>query len=489
MNNRIKGKMIKRATRVTSLLLIAAATATTVGCKFSNYENIGTTAQTAIGSQIDVTTDYNHTSTDYECTQQPLEKEESYEELLKDFNSVIKKYPEKIQIKLRKVFNKAYSNYGSVYEQLKVKGVPRRDIFMRNIFIEALDKNVKSIEFLDPFGDDYDRAWEESDGMSYFEEQTGKIVVMVEMGSDNKDVNDEELMHEIIHASQVELIRKMSLGTPEYYIWGEGEASAWARMLTSPLISFESQCLFGTEDKLYTAKGAGNGAYCVASRYYMQLLVLLGYNEMQQFKKNINSSKIINDLSSEYGIDGKKYYENIQKVMNSANCEKDEYIDLLVQNDATFKNCLMKKLSALKSAEEIKDFFDIYRMMNIQYGITYEERYVKNDVDIGYIDKTKEKIDNSHIENELFKKMQNIGAFDPLSTVPSEQRQIFDTLLYLKAQEDESYLPYTLKKSNLSYDGENVIISNKDITISTNIKTHDTTKLNKQVSGYNMFAG
>ena len=146
----------------------------------------------------------------------------------------------------------------------------------------------------------------------------------------------------------------------------------------------------------------------------------------------------------------------------------------------------MKKLSTLKEEKEIKDFFDVYRMMNIQYKLTYEETYYKG-YDVVYVDKTNSKIDNSDIENELFKKMNNIGAFDSLSTNSKEQKNIFDALLNPKADEYDSCIPYTLKNSDLSYDGKNVIISSKDTTIVTNVNTKTTTRVNKQVTGYNIF--
>lgn len=486
MNNKNKNEMIKWSTRITSLFLSTITAVTMAGCKLNknkSNENTITTTSISVESQNDPIIDNTSDSYKYTEKDETPAKEESYEELSKEFNGVIKKYPKEVQGKLKEVFNKAYSNYDNIYVQLKDKGVPRKGAFIKHVFIESLDKKVKSIEFLDPYGDDYDRAWEESDGKSYFEESTGKMVIMKEAG----EIKDEDFLHEIIHATQTDLLKRINTTSPEYYIWGEGEAAAWAKMLISPTISEESQYLFGTDTKLYSVYGAGNSSYTVASKYYTQLLVLLGYNEMQQFKKNPSSSKIISALSTKYGIDGQTYYNDMQKVMGSAvNDAKEQNIDLLIKNDKTFKNCLMKKLSTLKDEKEIKDFFDVYRMMNIQYKLTYKEIYYKG-YDVVCVDKTNSKIDNSDIENELFKKMNNIGAFNSLSTDAKEQRNIFDALLNPKADEYDSCIPYTLKNSNLSYDGKNVIISNENTTIVTNVNTKTTTRLNKQVPGYNIY--
>ena len=284
------------------------------------------------------------------------------------------------------------------------------------------------------------------------------------------------------------VINKLDSTTAEYCNWGEGEANAWAYMLTYPTIENESDVLFypekGNEDKMYTFFGTGNSFYTLATRYYMQLLTLVGYDAVEEFKKNPDSSKIVEILSSKYGIDGKTYYDNMQKVTESAmNYEDSKNIDLLVGNEEIYFKCLEKKLASANSNDEVLELFNYSRYYNSQYAGLYQTYKGGRYVSEKYLSAKENYLKN------LFLKVEDTGALNGLASDSDERFKIFYAIMNPEVDiHNEGKQPVSLATSKITYDGTYVGISNSKSSVNINTETRIITPASKNTIGYNIFS-
>lgn len=477
MNNKNKNEAIKWSTRITSLFLSTITAVTISGCKLNknNNKNSVTTTTTSIET-VNTSTEETLTNsvepTNIEDKNLTKKHDAEYKKLENELNDAIKKYPTEVKKELKELFDMVYTNYDNVYNLLKFTKMPEKKELINKLLISPLKNNIKTIKFTN------------TEVNSYFDYEKKEICVAKENGKIRKNI----LFEEIIHSTQMNEINKLETTTSEYCILGEGEANAWSYMLTSPTIENESDLLFypekGNEDKMYTFFGTGNSFYTIATRYYMQLLTLLGYDTLEEFKNNPDSSKIIESLTTKYGIDGKSYYDNMQEVTYSAmNHEDSENIDLLVGNEEIYFTCLEKKLLSLNSNDEIMQFFDYSRYYNSQYAGLYQEYKNRR-----YVSQKYSNIKEEYLNN-LFLKIEDVGALTKLSENQNERFNIFYTIMNPEVDiHNDGKQPISLATSTISYDGNNITISNPESsTVIINTKTRMILPSNKSVNGYNIF--
>lgn len=483
MNDKNKNEVIKWSTRITSLFLSTVTAVTMAGCKLNknknNNENTITT--TSISMESENTSPISESLPDIDTVEitkleaeqrRKIQDEKEYKKLKPELDNAIKKYPSEVQKELKELFDTVYTNYDDIYNLLKFSKIPKKEELINNLLINPLKNNIKTIKFTN------------TGSSSYFDYDKKEICIAKE----NEKVRKNVLFEEIIHSTQMNVINKLDSTTAEYCNWGEGEANAWAYMLTYPTIENESDVLFypekGNEDKMYTFFGTGNSFYTLATRYYMQLLTLVGYDAVEEFKKNPDSSKIVEILSSKYGIDGKTYYDNMQKVTESAmNYEDSKNIDLLVRNEEIYFECLEKELSCANSNDEVLELFNYSRYYNSQYAGLYQiykgGRYVSEK----YLSAKENYLKN------LFLKVEDTGALNGLASDSDERFKIFYAIMNPEVDiHNEGKQPVSLATSKITYDGTHVGISNSKSSVNINTETRIITPASKNTIGYNIFS-
>ena len=450
--------------RITSLSLAALMALGLSGCKTNKEKSQFISESSSIVIEAD---DY------FVSNKKDTNEISNYDELLATLKTNASQFDTDTQQELEELFNIIYTNYDNVSDLLKFNGFPSKDDLIMEKFIEPL-KNIKFIKTIkqgdENFLDNLDRIGGAS---CYKKEENG--IYLVYWGSESEAERHRVLFEEIIHSTQKELTESDTMDGCDYYIFGEGEANAISGLLVEDKINNTNSFLFYDENNKnheYCNHGIGGYHYTLASKYYMYLVTLVGYDTVNSFKENTDSKIISDKLTNLYGIDGIEYYDNMKKVIADAFSDiTDKRTDMFVENEQIYYRCLDKRLSYINTEEETKDFFDLYRYMINQYGSEYNE-YDENG---NYIDKTSTKFDRSAIEEKLFNKMVSFKIFDNLSESKNNQKAIFYALLYPKRKYDESCYPSSLKKCNVSYDGENVIIEYGKDCFVTNLNSRETT--------------
>lgn len=462
--------------RITSFGLAAVMAVTMAGCTVNrDNDKNPVNNETITTSTLDVTTpneviQKNETEIETEIetstpgTPKVIDVDISYDELIEEFYASIEKFDDATQDYLKNVFSIAYSNADDLIDTLSPLGIPNKNAFFR-------DKIVKSLEKIDFFkivtedSDEFSDLYQKYTTSRYVMEENG-IYMFITGWNYTEQV--QVALEEIIHAGQDNLI-KANIDYATFEILTEGEANLYAWALAFGNINNDSLDFFrfkNNDKDLFQMYGSGHHDHSIASKYYIYLMSLVGYDVMNEMRNKYNPSLLITKLSSSYQLDGEKLLNDMADVMVDAACGiEDGRTDMMLNVEKTFNRCLEKKVSKLDNKKDVKDFIRLYRFMNIQLGT----RHLQKDSNGNYHDITNkdEFLSRTRIEDILFEKAKRFGILkDHVIGLPDDeliQRTIFNKGFIDSPRPDDygdNFYSIDIFKSKVKYNSNNLKIEN-----------------------------
>ena len=350
--------------KITSLGLAAVMAVTMAGCTVSRDNDKNPVNNETITSTTLEVTSPNVTSPSEVTEAAEVKIPETpkvevanitYEELMNEFYASIEKFDDATQDYLKSIFSIAYSNADDLIDTLSPLGIPNKNVFFQ-------EKIVKSLEKIDFFKvvleetDEYEELREKYETSRYVMEENG-IYMFVTGWNQSEQI--QVALEEIIHAGQDNLI-KANIDFATFEILTEGEANLYSWALAFGNINNDSLDFFRYKDNdkdLFQMYGSGHNDHSIASKYYIYLMSLVGYDVMNEMRNKYNPSLLITKLSSSYQLDGEKLLNDMADVMVDAACGiEDGRTDMMLNVEKTFNKCLEKEVSKLDNKKDVKDF-------------------------------------------------------------------------------------------------------------------------------------
>ena len=472
-------KMLEKSKiKVTSLGLAAVMAVTMAGCTLSrdndknpvNNETITTTTMEVEAPNItEDAIEEVETTEEVKETAPSVVKEVvqdiTYDELLEKFDASIEKFDAPTKDYLKQVFEIAYSNADDLLNTLSPLGLPNKNAF----FLQKIVKPLQKIDFFKVIteeNDDYSDLYQKYTTSRYVKEENG-IYMFVAGWNENEQV--QVALEEIIHAGQDYLI-DANIDYATFEILTEGEANLYAWALAFGNINNDSLDFFyfkNSKKDLFQLYGSGYHDHSIASKYFIYLMSLVGYDAIDDLKyNNVDLSDIETKLSTTYNINGPKLLSDMADVMVDAACKiNDARTDMMLNIEKTYNECLTKKVSKLDSKKDVMDYIRLYRFMNIQLGTRH---LVKHDDGV-YEDVTNkdEYLNRTHIEDLLFEKATEFGILkDYVVGLPEDvniQRTIFDKGFVNSPRPDDygdNFYSIDIFTSKITYKGNSLNVEN-----------------------------
>lgn len=384
--------------RITSFSLATLITLSMAGCSLKRNDNKEKiiTSTTSISETItNISTSDEVLETLNQTTASSMDHE--YNKLLKELEKNTKQFDSSVQTILKELVTTIYNNKDNVNEILDCFGFPDVETIINERIIKEL-KDIKFIYIKTSEDDEYYDDLEKFGGSHYSKKEKG-IYVLCE---------PEEVLHvlaeEIFHSGQTWEEACNEFNT--YCLLGEGEANLYSWLLVDGCINPNEYYFYeGKNDNIVNiGYGLGNGYYVLATKYYMYLNALLGYDTIEEFKNTLNSSMLTNKLNEMYGIDGERFYNNILEIIADGSEYAGTKNDQFVKCENTFITCMNVMINGAKSNEEKQNILNKYKYLN-QFG--YKNEVYDNDGNL-IKDGTNDKLEG---RKDLLDKLFSISGF------------------------------------------------------------------------------
>lgn len=469
---KLEDKLSNVKVRITSLGLAAIMVVVMGGCTVNrDNDKNPVNNETITTSNIDLTKPNVSPDVKVDVKEEvevktPEVKNITYEELIESFDTSIEKFDDATQDYLGKIFSIAYSNADDLLSALSPANMPNKNVF----FYEKIVKPLQKIDFfkiVSEEDEDYSDLRQKYTTSRYIKEENG-IYMFITGWNQNEQV--QIALEEIIHAGQDYLIESDSIDYAIFEILTEGEANLYAWALAFGNINNDSLDFFYFKDRgkdLFQMYGSGHNDHSIASKYYVYLLSLVGFESLDYLKENdVDMSSIASMLTSLYNIDGEKFLKDMADVMVDAACGIDNArTNIMLNVEKTYNDCLLKKISRLDSRKDVIKWIRLYRFINIQLGT----RHLEKDSNDNYHDITNkdEFLDRTKIEDILFEKATEFGILDDFVVgLPSDlptQREIFEKGFVNSPRPEEygdNFYSIDIFKSKITYKQGNINIEN-----------------------------
>ena len=463
---RRKANAIKPGIRIVSFLLALLLVFTITGC--TSQKDSDTPSES---EPVTTTTAPQQTST----TREPVSTTEnidekmrydkvSYEELVANLNENTKRFDPDLQAYVKDIVSIAYQNAGELCSVLQSVGVPEKEILLNEKVIKSLGK-IDLLRIFSEMDDDYSEFWNQYQTSRYVKEENA-IYMFVTSWNQTEQV--QILLEELVHAGQDYVLDSdVDYSVTEILTEGEANLYAWAMgfgNINNDALDFMR--FRKNDNDLFQLYGAGHQDHAAASKYYIYLLSLVGYNAMNYLKYNDVDMKVITDkISQLYGVDGEHFFNlMVDVIVDLATGIEDGRTDMMLEIEKTYNECLLQIVETLSSKEEIEAFLKLYRFINIQFGTRHLVRDQETD---NYTDVTAQdaSLSREKIESALFEKMEACGLLKTMvSGLPADQamqKQIFDLIVDPPRPEEygDNYYSIDISASKISYAPERRLLT------------------------------
>ena len=380
----------------------------------------------------------------------------SYEEMLKNLDKNTERFEPNLQAYLKEVVSIAYQNAGELCSVLGSIGAPAPEILLNEKVVKSLGK-IDRLRIVKESDDDYGALRKKYETSRYLDEENAIYVFLTGW---NYTEQVQVVLEELVHAGQ-DYILEADVEFSDLQILTEGEANLYAWALAFGNINNDSLAFMtfpDNEDDLFQLYGAAHHDHAAASKFYIYLLSLVGYDVMNNLKNNDVDMKTVTDrITQLYGIDGERFYELMKLVMvDLATDIMNGRTNLMLKVEKMYNDCLLQKVEKLSSREEIEAFLKLYRFINIQFGTRHSYHDPEEDT---YTDVTAENryLSRKNIEAALFEKVKACGLLeDMVSGLPDDQatqKQIFDMIVDSPRPKNdgENYYAIDISASKITY--------------------------------------
>ena len=403
----------------------------------------------------------------------------SYEELMANLNENVKRFDPDLQAYVKDIVSIAYQNAGELCSALQATGIPKKEILLNEKVVKSLGK-IDRLLVVTEMEDDYSALREKYETSRYVQDENAIYVFITGW---NRTEQVQILLEELVHAGQdYALDANIDFSATEILTEGEANLYAWAMgfgNINNDALDFMR--FRKSEDDLFQLYGAGYHDHAAASKYYIYLLSLVGYNVMNYLKYNEADLKTVTDrITQLYGVDGERFLELMCLVIvDLATNIEDMRTDMMLEVEKIYNECLLQKVEKLSSKEEIEAFLKLYRFINIQFGTRHLVQDQETDT---YTDETAKdaSLSRENIDSALFEKVSACGLLeDMVSGLPDDQttqKQIFDMIVDSPRPEDygDNYYSIDISASRIRY-----APADRSLTIENQNGSHCRISLNK----------
>ena len=352
------------------------------------------------------------------------------------------------------IYNMISENYDSYYKLYKMADVPDKDTYIRNHLIQPLE-NIGNLEFININSNEAQELLNSGFSIAWFTINLLGENEIVLLYSD-VDWDSEYLYHEISHVQNINCVNNIEFGYINdkwmqsiYDIFIEGHAT-FHQQLVNNLYQLNSaywQVSNSSKNTIFYAKSNGKG-YIQYYNIYANLLLVAGYDVMEEISLTADISILQNALEEKYGKDiARALLSNIEKI-TLEDVEQNERYNSCVEFQNAMIDALCVKLDKLNNKEGIEDFLEFYKLY--QYYLL--PRVFETDDKYNTPEITYQVFNISKLEDKLTEKMLELGVI--------ESKVVARVILY---SSDISYGVYYCEDFKVL----NLPISYKDIVVNS----------------------
>ena len=372
----------------------------------------------------------------------------SPEEMDRRFKKNIARFDPYIRKCLTEVYDGLVKNIGRMKYYMTLCGFPDSVSYIYEQYVKPLETVgfIRHVKNGDP--DFYDLR-NKYDTSCFVPNENG-IYVLQESYMDDYEMHL-VLAEEVVHAGQD--VHERFDGYGDYLILGEGEANTIAAM-QMPMINTENLTFFFDDydyDHICELHGISHQQNTMATRYYVYLMVLVGYEGVERWLNSGDSAVLENAISERFGIDGTKFYDDLyESIMR---CAYDEYFEepsKMFETENAFLDCFRQIIRNVRTEKEAKYVFELYRYLNIQFKSEYMD-YTGIEGDAPGIDITNQFIDRSEVEDDLYA-MVNKYFVQYLRDLKSQSRLTFNAYINPGIEKKPDGIPTSMDRKDVVYD-------------------------------------
>lgn len=384
-----------------------------------------------------------------------------YDDVVLALNDKIsqKGYRDELKKIIRNILSSLSKNYDSYLDLYKFAGLPSKEEYIMEHLVYALD-DVKDFELYDYNSDIGQELINDNYSSIGWINPLYLNIGFIYNIPYNEENEDELLFHEISHAKNKECFA--FINEPEEYIlyrydiFIEGHAT-FNQQFTNNL--FER-----IEGAWYVSNSIGNTimymknnclGYLQYYNVYSNLLLLAGYDTMEEVSKTADLNILKMDLQEKYGTDIADKIFDCMNYITYTDIDKDLRYDKCIEFQNLVIDALCIQLEGLQSREELEDYLEFYKLyQNFILPKVYEtdDRYNSKEItyEVFNLAKLESIIINKCIEHEVI-----AGEYDTSTKIA-----ILKVILFYK---DKKYGNI----NNLNYTFINLPSSYKDVQINS----------------------
>ena len=388
----------------------------------------------------------------------------SLEELKKNLDVNTNHLSDDIKDYLMNNITSMYNNGKKIEKILSVCDFPNIGYVINEKIIEPL-KNIKEIEIIRETDNDYEEKKEKYNTSNY---DTDNKMIHIFLDTGNEDEFFQILLEEIIHSSQKKLLSDED-NYSSYALFAEGEANFLSFILAYGKVDNDCCVMFYDDDTMNTASiayGLGHNTHSLASKYYLYLMYLSNYMNVDIYKETLDSKLITDIISKKYNIDSEELYFNMNNVIvDSKSNILTKRTDMLIDVENMFLKCLSADIDKIDNKDDACKFMDFFRYVNIQFGYECIEYNSEKDE---YYDKTDERISRKEIIDKLYnlnKKYKIINDSEDETT----NKKAFYAILNSKKISDDRVHEISIFDYDIKLSGNNLILKKDNFVEEINI--------------------
>ena len=391
------------------------------------------------------------------------------DEMNKNFEDNISKFDKNTQEYINTIYKNLVSNINCYSTYINFCGYPEATAFINEKFVEPI-YNLNFIKIIPQDDPNYYELIKKHHSSCYSPEENGIYIFK------DKYLDEEEMKliigEEIIHSGQKALDKFNDYA--EYLILGEGEANIISSMQKNSINTENVYYFYGNDDinKICEIHGVSHIQNIIATRYYTYLSILAGYENINKWRETGDSKIIEQAITERFNVDGEKLYNNmLESIIDAVDSVYNKDDSKLFECENMFFECFSKIVDGINSKQEAVDILNLYRFLNIQYGLNYYDYSESNDG----IDIINEFVSKKEVEEELYRKVSTFKALQ----VDGEDIDfdLFNSYINPHIEPSINAQPVSVNQEEIHYEDNNLILENGKYVIPIENKNDNIIKM------------